>query len=139
MAFGDILFCVLLLVLTVATMINHIMKSGHARDRYRGGAEGGLHSKLHQSASALPLPPRGHAGFVSHPSPAEGLRREPAGWSRFYGRPGPGGIRPEQFPCCPIDRQRNRKGCGQKIYWDRINDCYVCSYGHHFSRNGRLC
>lgn len=195
MEFGNILFCVLLLVLTVATMIIHIMKSGHARGGYRGGAEGGLHSKLHQSASALPLPPRGHAGFVSSSSPADpgervenpvdpgfftpevcvaapqtsadpigeiasadpspfsperrqlrvpplpaaGRRRERAGCSRLYEKPGPGGIRPEQFPCCPIDRQRNRKGCAQKIFWDRINDCYVCSYGHHFSRNGRLC
>ena len=158
MEFGDILFCVLLLIVTVVTMITHIMQSGHARDGYRGGAEGGLHSKLHQSASALPLPPRAHAGYVSssspaHPSPfspeprqvrvpplpAAGRRRERAGCSRLYEKPGPGGIRPVQFPCCPIDRQRNRKGCAQKIFWDRINDCYVCSHGHHFSRNGRLC
>lgn len=191
MEFGDILFCLLLLALTVASIIAHIMRSGEIRDR----AGGGLQKKLHKSPSILPLPPRGHAGFVSSSSPADagervenpvdpgfftpevcvaapqtsadpigeiasadpspfsperrqlrvpplpaaGRRRERAGCSRLYEKPGPGGIRPEQFPCCPIDRQRNRKGCAQKIFWDRINDCYVCSYGHHFSRNGRLC
>ena len=195
MTFGDNLFCLLLLVLTAVSVIAHIMKSGEVRDGNRGVAEADLHSKLRQSASVLPLPPRAHAGFVSSPSPADpgervennedalffipevcvevpqtsadpigeiaaadsslfsperrhlrvpplpaaGRRRERDGRSRLYGKPGPGGIRPLQFPCCPIDRQRNRKGCAQKIFWDRINDCYVCSYGHHFSRNGRLC
>ena len=52
---------------------------------------------------------------------------------------GPRGLRPSQFPCCPIDRQRNRPGQPQKIFWDSKRNCYVCSNNHHFRSNGTLC
>lgn len=52
---------------------------------------------------------------------------------------GPRGLRPAQFPCCPIDRQRNRSGQPQKIFWDSKRNCYVCSNNHHFRSNGTLC
>ncbi|MCD7738058.1 MAG: hypothetical protein LUH58_03325, partial [Lachnospiraceae bacterium] len=49
---------------------------------------------------------------------------------------GPKGIRPDQFPCCPIDRQRNVASSPQKIFWDSGNNTYYCSRGHRFQRNG---
>lgn len=52
---------------------------------------------------------------------------------------GPRGLRPAQFPCCPIDRQRNRPGQPQRIFWDGKRNCYVCSNNHHFRSNGTLC
>lgn len=50
---------------------------------------------------------------------------------------GPRGIRPDQFPCCPLDKQRNVVGGPQLIFWDSNENCYRCSRGHKFRSNGR--
>lgn len=51
---------------------------------------------------------------------------------------GPRGIKPEQFPCCPYDKQRNVPGNRQVIFWDSEANCYRCSRGHQFKSNGKL-
>lgn len=51
---------------------------------------------------------------------------------------GPRGVRPTQFPCCPYDKQRNLAGEKQVIFWDSAADCYRCSRGHRFKRNGKI-
>ena len=51
---------------------------------------------------------------------------------------GPRGIRPDQFPCCPFDKQRNVVGEPQLIFWDGKSNCYHCSRGHQFKSNGKL-
>ena len=51
---------------------------------------------------------------------------------------GPRGIKPTQFPCCPIDKQRNVLGERQVIFWDSGENCYYCSRGHWFKSNGKL-
>ncbi len=51
---------------------------------------------------------------------------------------GPRGVHPNQFPCCPIDKQRNEPGCNQKIFWIPKENCYCCSNGHKFGSNGKL-
>lgn len=51
---------------------------------------------------------------------------------------GPRGIRPDQFPCCPFDKQRNIVGGPQLIVWDSGANCYRCSRGHQFKSNGKL-
>lgn len=50
---------------------------------------------------------------------------------------GPRGIRPDQFPCCPIDRARNLPGQPQKIFWNEAAGCYRCPNGHRIAPNGR--
>ena len=50
---------------------------------------------------------------------------------------GPRGIRPDQFPCCPIDRARNLPGQPQKIFWNDGAGCYRCPNGHRIAPNGR--
>lgn len=50
---------------------------------------------------------------------------------------GPRGIRPDQFPCCPLDKQRNVTGGPQLIFWDGSANCYRCSRGHQFRINGK--
>lgn len=50
---------------------------------------------------------------------------------------GPRGIRPDQFPCCPIDRARNLPGQPQKIFWNETAGCYRCPNGHRIAPNGR--
>lgn len=50
---------------------------------------------------------------------------------------GPRGIRPDQFPCCPIDRARNLPGQPQKIFWNETAGCYRCPNGHRIAHNGR--
>ena len=50
---------------------------------------------------------------------------------------GPRGIRPDQFPCCPIDRARNLPGQPQKIFWNETAGCYRCPNGHQIAPNGR--
>ena len=54
------------------------------------------------------------------------------------GLPGPGGVMPAQFPCCPYDKQRNIPGQPQKIFWDSVDHCYRCRRGHRFKANGRI-
>lgn len=51
---------------------------------------------------------------------------------------GPRGIKPNQFPCCPFDKQRNVPGERQVIFWDSGENCYHCSRGHRFKSNGKL-
>ena len=51
---------------------------------------------------------------------------------------GPRGIKPNQFPCCPFDKQRNVPGQRQVIFWDSEANCYRCSRGHQFKSNGKL-
>ena len=51
---------------------------------------------------------------------------------------GPRGITPVQFPCCPIDKERNERGKPQKIFWDAAAQCYYCSRGHRFQQNGKI-
>lgn len=51
---------------------------------------------------------------------------------------GPRGIKPEQFPCCPYDKQRNVPGRQQVVFWDSVENCYRCSRGHQFKSNGKL-
>ena len=51
---------------------------------------------------------------------------------------GPRGVRPDQFPCCPYDKQRNVVGAPQLIFWDGTSNCYRCSRGHRFKRNGKI-
>lgn len=96
----------------------------------------------HRHLSPPPLPPgRLKGGRDPGGSPPYGCRDSSGdpGGSPLYGRPGPGGIRPIQFPRCPIDRQRNRPGQAQKIFWNGRADCYICSNGHRIAKNGKLC
>lgn len=51
---------------------------------------------------------------------------------------GPKGLRPEQFPCCPYCKQRNYVGAEQLIFWDSGANCYRCSRGHRFKKNGMI-
>ena len=51
---------------------------------------------------------------------------------------GPKGLKPEQFPCCPYCKQRNHTGVEQLIFWDSGAECYRCSRGHRFKKNGRI-
>lgn len=51
---------------------------------------------------------------------------------------GPRGVKPNQFPCCPFDKQRNVPGQRQVIFWDSGAGCYRCSRGHQFKYNGKL-
>ena len=50
---------------------------------------------------------------------------------------GPRGIKPNQFPCCPYDKQRNVLGGPKVIFWDSESNCYCCSRGHQFRQNGK--
>lgn len=56
---------------------------------------------------------------------------------RAAGNTGPRGLRPSQFPCCPICRQRNNDAV-QKIYWDRGKNRYYCTRNHQFAQNGKI-
>ena len=51
---------------------------------------------------------------------------------------GPDGLRPENFPCCPFDKQRNLPGEAQKVFWDSIHGNYYCTRGHVFKKNGQI-
>lgn len=53
-------------------------------------------------------------------------------------RCGPRGLRPDQFPCCPYDKQRNLPGMPQVIFWDSGEECYRCARGHRFRKNGKF-
>ena len=79
-------------------------------------------------SSPAALPPRRSAA----PAAAGGTTRLAAGV------PGPRGVRPDQFPCCPFDKQRNEPGKAQTIFWDSKAGCYVCSRGHRFKSNGTI-
>lgn len=99
-----------------------------------------------------PLPPR---ATVNVPSPSVSRSRvrtrtravgtapalpprRPEPRTATAGALGPRGVRPDQFPCCPYDKQRNVVGAPQIIFWDRTSDCYRCSRGHQFKRNGKI-
>ena len=57
--------------------------------------------------------------------------------SAFSRNSGPHGLTPTEFPCCPLDKQRNLPGKPQYIFWDEINQCYYCSRGHRIKSNGK--
>ena len=104
--------------------------------------------ELPESPSVPPLPPRRPAGLAAssggtavppslpprRSSPAAGVLRQ----GRVGENRGPRGIRPAQFPCCPLDKQRNVPGGRQVIFWDSGANCYCCSRGHRFKSNGKL-
>lgn len=99
-----------------------------------------------------PLPPR---ATVNVPSPSVSRSRvrtrtravgtapalpprRPEPRTATAGALGPRGVRPDQFPCCPYDKQRNVVGTPQLIFWDGTSNCYRCSRGHRFKRNGKI-
>lgn len=99
-----------------------------------------------------PLPPR---ATVNVPSPSVSRSRvrtrtravgtapalpprRPETRTATAGALGPRGVRPDQFPCCPYDKQRNVVGAPQLIFWDGTSNCYRCSRGHRFKRNGKI-
>lgn len=99
-----------------------------------------------------PLPPR---ATVNVPSPSVSRSRvrtrtravgtapalpprRPEPRTATAGALGPRGVRPDQFPCCPYDKQRNVVGAPQLIFWDGTSNCYRCSRGHRFKRNGKI-
>lgn len=99
-----------------------------------------------------PLPPR---ATVNVPSPSVSRSRvrtrtravgtapalpprRPEPRTATAGALGPRGVRPDQFPCCPYDKQRNVVGAPQLIFWDGNSNCYRCSRGHRFKRNGKI-
>lgn len=98
--------------------------------------------KKGRAHAALSPPPAGTAASasvsagvgeaVSHPPRTHTARRAMPKRIR-----GPKGIRPDQFPCCPIDKQRNVAGSPQKVFWDSGSKTYYCSRGHHFQKNGK--
>lgn len=99
-----------------------------------------------------PLPPR---ATVNVPSPSVSRSRvrtrtravgtapalpprRPEPRTATAGALGPRGVRPDQFPCCPYDKQRNVVGAPQLIFWDGTSNCYRCSRGHRFKSNGKI-
>ena len=80
------------------------------------------------ASQARPLPPR------SAPVPA----RAGADAGLAARRCGPRGLRPDKFPCCPYDKQRNLPGMPQVIFWDSGGECYRCARGHRFRKNGKF-
>ena len=64
--------------------------------------------------------------------------RRPEPRTATTGALGPRGVRPDQFPCCPYDKQRNVVGAPQLIFWDGTSHCYRCSRGHRFKCNGKI-
>ena len=64
--------------------------------------------------------------------------RRPEPRTATAGALGPRGVRPDQFPCCPYDKQRNVVGAPQLIFWDGTSNCYHCSRGHRFKCNGKI-
>ena len=85
-------------------------------------------TRTRSSSAARALPPR-----RSSASAIANAARRTAGAGY-----GPRGIKPTQFPCCPIDKQRNVPGERQVIFWDSGENCYRCSRGHRFKSNGKL-
>lgn len=91
-----------------------------------------------------PLPPRVNVGT---PSPTVSHARTRTSRSsvaralpprRFSAVATAGALKPSQYPCCPIDKQRNVPGERQVIFWDSGASCYRCSRGHQFKSNGKL-
>ena len=80
-----------------------------------------------------PLPPRRRTSLQATAVPVLPGRRR-----ALVANIGPRGVLPTQFPCCPYDKQRNVDGAPQLIFWDSEGDCYRCSRGHRFKRNGRV-
>lgn len=97
-------------------------------------------------AQTTPLPPRidvsGTANRLPPVRPNNGsytpLPQRTERTSERAGMRGPRGIYPNQFPSCPIDRQRNMYGQPQKIFWYEHENCYRCSNGHRFGSNGSI-
>lgn len=90
-------------------------------------------ARIHQGPP--PLPPRRFPGPEPPPLPP---RNRPAQANRAAeGSPGPRGLSPLQFPCCPFDKQRNLPHAPQKIFFDSAQNLYHCSHGHWFKTNGK--
>lgn len=51
---------------------------------------------------------------------------------------GLGGLHPDQFPVCPVDRRRNEFGKPQVIVWDETEKCYRCVCGRKIGTNGKI-
>ena len=93
-----------------------------------------------------PLPARRQTSHLT-PQPASQVSRLMPQLVRQTSRPataqqsstnlGYRGLHPDQFPCCPYDKLRNR-GRDQVIFWDSHDSCYYCSRGHRFRTNGRI-
>lgn len=121
-------------------------RTGRERQRLLNEAEIIRQRALRQSQNpvvavniAPPLPPRRTPSSRTRRSAATELPRRPINIAppTITANAGPHGVRPTEFPCCPIDRQRNNPGMAQLIRWDRENECYVCSRGHRFKSNGK--
>lgn len=94
-----------------------------------------------------PLPPRVNVGI---PSPTVSHARTrtskssvaralpPRRFSAVATAGAPRGVKPSQYPCCPIDKQRNVPGERQVIFWHSGENCYRCARGHRFKSNGKL-
>lgn len=94
-----------------------------------------------------PLPPRVNVGIPSptfshaqtRTSSSSATRALPPRRSSAVATAGaPRGVKPSQYPCCPIDKQRNVPGERQVIFWHSGENCYRCARGHRFKSNGKL-
>jgi|GEM_PF-826484 len=101
---------------------------------------GGNRPSLAAPANVRPARPARREEPVNYRNPraARPVRPEPAVRRTLPAAgAGPRGIRPDQFPCCPIDRARNLPGQPQKIFWNETAGCYRCPNGHRIAPNGR--
>ncbi|WP_373219024.1 hypothetical protein [Ruminococcus sp. 5_1_39BFAA] len=58
--------------------------------------------------------------------------------SRASVQNGPHGVKPEQFPWCPVCGKHNETGANQVIFWFPDEKIYKCSGGHKMAGNGKL-
>ena len=57
---------------------------------------------------------------------------------RYSAQNGPHGVKPEQFPWCPVCGKHNEAGSDQVIFWFQNEQFYKCSGGHKMAGNGKL-
>lgn len=81
-------------------------------------------------SSPPPIPPKRSAEAT--PPPPLPVRRPPPLSRAAATRE----LTPEEYPCCPLCRQRNRAGEQQLIF--EYEGGYICSRAHRFRKNGRL-
>ena len=136
---GTICICIgvaliiLLIILYLATENNHANSREHSSQSRTNGP---IRRTQTGRTSLPPLPPRVPPANVSRTAVRTELPRKPV-IEVVRGNTGANGVNLYQFPCCPIDKQRNIPGKAQLISWDMKNECYVCSSGHRFQRNGK--
>lgn len=51
---------------------------------------------------------------------------------------GPHGVRPDQFPWCPVCGKHNEAGAEQVVFWMPDEKIYKCAGGHKMAGNGRM-